>query len=321
MRTRQKGEGSAERQVVAEPQRLDRLLASLPRIGSRNRARQVLESGKITVDGAPVGLADAGRTLEAGAVVVVDWDRPGTALDAVRGRRKVADAGVVVLYDDPDVIALDKPVGLLTDTASAQQAKERDSLRKRLVPWLRAQGARPLIVHRIDRDTSGVVLVAKHEQAAEALRQQFRARAPERVYLVVVEGVLRPEEGTWEDPMAWDSGRRIQRRCKPDDPGAFLARAHYRVREILGGASLLEVRLETGRRNQIRLQAQLRGHPLVGERLYREGPPTLTFPRQALHAHRLTVRHPRTGKPLTIASPLPPDLQRLLARLRKGAVS
>lgn len=305
--------------VHTSGQRLDQVLAEVDRIGSRSRARRVLESGKVRVDGRVVGLGDAGRKLDEGALVAVDWDRPGTSTDAVRGRQKVTSAGVVVLYDDADIVAVDKPVGLLTDTADARQLKERDSLRKRLVPWLRSQGARPFVVHRIDRDTTGVVLVAKHERAAEALRTQFRNRAPERVYLAVVDGVPSPREGGWEDPMLWDPAHKIQRRCPPDAEGAFLARARYRVVEVLDGAALIEVRLETGRRNQIRLQAQLRGHPLVGERLYRapDQRPRLAFPRQALHARRLSVAHPTTGAPIVVEAPIPDDMARLLMQIRR----
>lgn len=311
-------EGSDARVTVTEAdQRLDQVLAALERVGSRNRARRVLESGKVSVDGQPVGLDDAGRRLAAGAVVRIDWDRPGSSLAAVRGRRRIAEAGLEILYEDEHVLAIDKPAGLLTDTASVQQARERDSVRKRLTPWLRARGQRPWIVHRIDRDTTGVVLVARTEPAAEHLRRQFRARAPERVYLAVVEGVPRGREGVWEDPMVWDAARRIQRRS--DEEGAFLARARWSLREAFAGAALIEVRLETGRRNQIRLQAQLRGHPLVGERLYRpEGQPDRSrFPRQALHALRLGVVHPATGRPLTVEAPIPDDLRRLLRRLRE----
>lgn len=305
--------------VEVAGERLDQVLAALPRVGSRARAKRALEGGKVTVDGASVDLGAAGRRLPTGAVVEVDWDRPGSSLARVRGKRKVAAAGIRILHEDPDLVAVDKPVGLLTDTATAQQQRERDSLRKRLTPWLRAAGGRAFIVHRIDRDTSGVVLLARNEEVAERLRAQFRARTPERVYLAVVEGVPSRSEGTWEDPMVWDAPKRIQRRCAPDDPDAFVARAHYRVVEAFSGAALVEVRLETGRRNQIRLQAQLRGHPLIGERLYRspDQPARVSFPRQALHARKLAVVHPKTGTRVEVEAPLPSDMARLLRSLRR----
>lgn len=306
----------AEVRVVDPDQRLDQVLVNMARVGSRNRARRALESGKVRVDGRPVGLDDAGRRLAPGTLVQIDWNLPGSSLAATRGRHHIAQAGLGILYEDEHVLAIDKPSGLLTDTASVQQARERDSVRKRLLPWLRAHGQRPWIVHRIDRDTTGVVLVARTEVMAERLRRQFRAHTPERVYWAVVEGVPRSREGIWEDPMVWDAARRIQRRS--DEPGAFLARAAWRVHEVFAGASLLEVRLHTGRRNQIRLQAQLMGHPLLGERLYRpsDRPDRSRFPRQALHALRLGVVHPATGRPLVVEAPLPTDFHRLLERLR-----
>lgn len=295
--------------------RLDKFLAGLASVGSREKARQALKSGKVAVDGEPVGADDAGRTLRPGQRVVIAWARPGTGRRRTAGREAMERAGVTVLYEDPAMLVADKPAGLLTDAADQDQARHRDTLRKRVRAWL--GGAEAFPVHRIDRDTTGVVAFAKTEPAREALRAQWETRSPERVYLAVVEGRVERDGGHFADWMAWDARVRVQRPCDPQADGAYLAEADWRVVERLRGATLIEVRLVTGRRNQIRLHAMLLGHPLVGEPLYRrQGRERIPFPRQALHARRLGLKHPTTGAPVVFEAPLPPDLERLLARLR-----
>jgi 23S rRNA pseudouridine1911/1915/1917 synthase len=175
-------------------------------------------------------------------------------------------------------------------------------------------------VHRIDRDTSGVVVFARRADAQARLKEQFRRREPERVYLAVVHGVPAPEQGTWRDVLAWDADDLIQRTTTAADARGREARSEYRVAERFGGASLVEVRLITGRRNQIRMQAGLHGHPLVGEQQYLPGDASIRidFSRQALHAFRLGLAHPVSRRPLRFEAPLPADLLALLSRLRSG---
>jgi 23S rRNA pseudouridine1911/1915/1917 synthase len=136
-----------------------------------------------------------------------------------------------------------------------------------------------------------------------------------------VYGHPEPREGTWRDHLVWDTDALIQKRTHPGDPRSTEAACHYRVLESFAGASLIEVRLVTGKRNQIRLQARLRGHTLVGERRYVYGPDTLRplpFGRQALHAFRLAFRHPEDGRPLAFEAALPADLSEMLLRLRRS---
>jgi 23S rRNA pseudouridine1911/1915/1917 synthase len=176
----------------------------------------------------------------------------------------------------------------------------------------------PLVVHRIDRDTSGVVLFAKHARARQHLRRQFLRRTPERLYRTVVYGDVQPSSGTWRDRLVWDDRQMIQKETHARDPRGAEAISDYKVVERLRGATLLEVRLVTGKRNQIRLQARLRGHTLVGERRYVFGPEAtrpIDFPRQALHAWKLTVEHPKTGKAITFEAPLPEDMSNLIEEL------
>ncbi|MCA9489936.1 MAG: RluA family pseudouridine synthase [Myxococcales bacterium] len=295
--------------------RLDKLLAGLPSVGSREKARQALRTGKVSVDGGAVGEHDAGKVLGLGAVVEIAWNRPGTGARRVEGQRRLEQAGVQVVSIDEHVLVADKPPGLLTDAADTEQRKRRDTLRKRVRQYLQVPEVWP--AHRIDRDTSGLVLFARTEAVKEHLLTQWHARSPHREYRVVVEGRWDRRDGRQADWMRWDSGQRLQRPCGENDAGAWLAEADVEVLERFGDrATLLGVKLVTGRRNQIRLQAMLAGHALVGEPLYRRRPATVPFPRQALHAFRLGFVHPGTQEPVMHEAPLPADLRRLLESLR-----
>ena len=175
-------------------------------------------------------------------------------------------------------------------------------------------------MHRIDRDTSGLVLFAKSEPAQLLLKEQFKRHQPERIYRAVVYGHPSPPEGTWHDHLVWDLKALIQKETHARDPRGKEAISHYRVIEPLEAASLIEVRLVTGKRNQIRIQARLRGHTLVGEQRYTYGPDalrTITFPRQALHAFRLAFRHPEDEREMRFEAPMPEDIAALIARLRR----
>jgi 23S rRNA pseudouridine1911/1915/1917 synthase len=298
--------------------RLDKYLADAARLGSRGRAATALARGKVFVGGEEAGPDDAGRRLAPGDVVRVWMDRPGSA------RRRTGRSGPAgelrIVFEDDALIVVDKPAGLL-----AVPLPERDkatSVHEQLVAHLRPRGKRkPLVVHRIDRDTSGLVVFATRPDAQLKLRNQFRRHEPVRVYLAVVYGHPSPQAGMWRDHMVWDRSALIQRATRPGDPRGHEARSEYRVVQLFRDASLVEVRLDTGRRNQIRLQARLHGHSLVGEQRYVSGPDALrpiAFPRQALHAHQLAFRHPLTDERLRFESPLPPDMVELLARLRQS---
>jgi 23S rRNA pseudouridine1911/1915/1917 synthase len=225
-----------------------------------------------------------------------------------------------VLYEDDALLVVNKPAGLLS--VPLERKRQAPSAYDHLEMHLRPHGKRrPLVVHRIDRDTSGLVVFAKTVRGQDALKDQFRRRDVERVYWAVVYGHPTPSAGTWRDHLVWDTTALIQKETSPGDPRGKEAISHYRVIEVYQGTSLLEVRLETGKRNQIRLQARLRGHTLVGERRYVYGPDSLrplAFARQALHAHRLSFRHPVDGRPLSFEAPLPADLTGMLARLRRS---
>ena len=297
--------------------RLDKFLAGADRAGSRPRALAALERGKVFVNGAEVAPADAGRRLAAGDVVRLWMDRPGSA----RKRPRTGTSGPIdVVYEDDDVLVVNKPAGLLT--VPLERKADARSVYDWIVERDRGRGKRrPLVVHRIDQDSSGLVVFAKHAAAREALQAQFRKREPERVYQAVLHGRVTPRHGTWRDHLVWDTKSLIQKAADPGDVRALEAVADYRVVETFRTASLLEIRLRSGRRNQIRIQARLRGHSLVGEERYvgSEAEGGVQFTRQALHAARLSFRHPSDGRPLVFTAPLPRDMQDLLARLRRGS--
>lgn len=297
--------------------RLDKFLAAGERLGSRSRVVTALDKGQVFLNGREVSRAEAGYVLKPDDALRVWQDRPGSA----SRRHTSRTAGEVeVLYDDAAVMVVNKPAGLLSVPLErkAQAASAYDHLETYLRPYGKR---RPLVVHRIDRDTSGLVVFAKTVRAQEVLKEQFRRREVERVYLAVVYGCPSPDAGTWRDHLVWDTKALIQKETSASDPRGKLAVSHYRVLEAFDGASLLEVRLETGKRNQIRLQARLRGHTLVGERRYVYGPDALrplVFGRQALHAHRLSFRHPADDRLLIFEAPLPVDFSGMMVRLRRS---
>ncbi|MCA8960583.1 MAG: RluA family pseudouridine synthase [Planctomycetes bacterium] len=303
-------------------ERLDKWLAAPERLGSRKRAAQALERGKVFVDGEVQTLRDGGRPVKVGSRVRVWLDRPGTAKPSGLSKPAVAKrvlGRLKIVHDDEDLIVIDKPAGLLTVPREGSDGHD-DTVLARLEAALdRQQRRRLFIVHRIDRWTTGLVVVARSAAMQEVLREQFFRRTPQRRYLTVLCGGPDEESGTWTDSLIADPQTRIQRRCRATEPGVE-AISHFRVVERFGDrASLLQVDLVTGKRNQIRVQAALRGLPLIGERLYTSShvTPTIEFTRQALHAHRLVFQHPRTGTPLECVAPLPADMKKLLRRLRE----
>jgi len=297
-------------------ERLDKFLAALDRVGSRGRAADALARGRIFLNDKEATPADGSTRLVSGDRVKFWPDRPGSAK---RKTPRAARPGELpILYEDDALIIVNKPPGLLAVPLERQE--DAASVQDELMLHLRSKGKRrPLVVHRIDRDTSGLVVFATRPDAQARLKDQFRRREPERVYLAVVYGHPTPAAGSWTDHLVWDQKQLIQKETHPRDPRGQEARSHYRVVERLRGASLIEVRLVTGRRNQIRLQARLHGHTLIGEARYTYGSDSLRpieFPRQALHAYRLAFRHPLTGQPLSFEAPLPVDMQGLIRSLR-----
>ncbi len=263
------------------------------------------------------GIDDAGRRLAADDGVRVWMDRPGSSRPSPRPRTA---GDLWIVYEDAALIVVNKPSGLLS--VPLERRSEATSVQEQLSEHLRPRGRRrPFVVHRIDRDTSGLVVFAVQAEAQRRLREQFKRHDAERVYLAVVYGHPSPSSGVWRDRLVWDERALIQKETHPRDPQGKEAVSEYRVLDTFREASLIEVRLVTGKRNQIRLQARLRGHTLVGEQRYTYGPEELrgiAFPRQALHAYRLGFAHPDTNKFLQFEAPVPEDMQDLLGRLGRA---
>src|SRR3954470_4161015 len=223
--------------AAAEGIRLDKFLAGAERLGSRGRAADALQRGKVFLNDAEMSPRDGGRRLSQGDVVRIWIDRPGSAHR--RTTRAARTGEIDVLYEDDVLIAVNKPPGLLT--VPLPRKRDRASVQELLDEHLRTRGRRrALAVHRIDRDTSGLVVFATRPDAQARLKDQFRRREPERVYLVVVYGHPSPEAGTWSDHLAWDQRALIQKETHPRDPRAKEARSEYRVLESFRDASLLE---------------------------------------------------------------------------------
>jgi 23S rRNA pseudouridine1911/1915/1917 synthase len=289
------------------PIRLDKLVAE--RFGlSRRAAQEAVRNGRIDLGG---GRCDEpGREVETDADVQFFPNRPKAR--KVQGRLQV-------LFEDRHVLIVDKPAGLLTQPTMDH---ERDTLMERASRYLTLRyGGRPFvgIVHRLDKDTSGALALARSRVAVRALQDLFKAHDIERQYLAVVEGAVRQESGTIR--LALVTNRGDLRRGVAREPGEGRpAATHFRVVERFGPvATLVACWLETGRTHQIRIHMAEMGHPVVGEAVYR---PRLQprckahFHRQALHAQTLGFVHPLTGETVHVEAPLPSDLGALLTDLR-----
>jgi len=302
--------------------RLDRFLATLPGIGTRARGRQLIDAGHVRVDGAARKPA---TELRAGMSVAVDVPPPApSTLEA-------QDIPLRVLYEDADLLVIDKPAGMVVHPAPGAR---RDTVVNALLHRSRGiagvgAAERPGIVHRLDRDTSGVLAVALTPAALEAVARQFRERSVRKEYVGIVHGAVRLARGRIELPVGRDPRERKRMSVSPRrGRGALTA---YEVVERLPGASVLRLAPHTGRTHQLRVHLQALGHPLVGDRVYggarravRGCPASAAaaieaFPRQALHAASLALAHPVTGAPLRFEAPLPADMTALLDTLRAAA--
>jgi len=297
--------------------RLDRFLAAPERLGSRAKAATAIERGKVFLNGKEIEGRDGGLRLAIGDLVRIWIDRPGSA----RARPRTGLTGDLdVVFEDDALVIVNKPAGVLS--VPLERNPGVPSAYALLEQRFRSHGKRrPFVVHRIDQDTSGLVVFAKDPTSQQRLKAQFAQRQPERVYLAVVYGHPSPADGTWRDVLVWDTKALIQKATHPRDPRGSEAIADYRTVERFRDAALIEVQLRTGRRNQIRVQAKLRGHTLVGEDRYVYGTEALRpipFGRQALHAYRIGFVHPLEDRDVQIEVPPPADFQDLLSRLRRG---
>ena len=284
-------------------QRLDHFLQSRMPGYSRARIQSWIKEGRVTVNGAA---AKASRLLRAGETVDVE----PAELPPLNAAPE--DLPVEILYEDAAVIAVNKPAGLVVHAGAGARS---GTLVNRLVHRFQSLSQvggdlRPGIVHRLDKDTSGVLLVARTDAAHRALASQFASRSVEKVYRALVQGRVRADSGRIAAPIARDPHRRTRMTAKLGTGRAALT--EYRVLERFDKFTYLEVRIGTGRTHQIRAHMAGLGHPVAGDRLYGARP----GPRMFLHAWRIGFTSPATDQRVTVEAPLPPALEQWLAGLR-----
>lgn len=295
--------------------RLDKALAELLPELSRERLKSLIVEGEVTTDGRTL---NPSVKVAAGQLYAVNIPAPAEA-EAI-----AQDIPVNIVHEDADLIVVDKPAGLVVHPAAGNLD---GTLVNALLHHCRGElsgiggVARPGIVHRIDKDTSGLLVVAKSDRAHEGLAQQFKAHSIDRLYAAIVYGLPQPSAGTVDTWIGRSDADRKKMAVHREGRGKH-AVTHYRMIERLAGAALVECKLETGRTHQVRVHMAHLGHPLIGDPVYsrdRKGfktiLETLRFKRQALHAKRLGFIHPLTGQKLSFDSALPIDMQELLSEL------
>ncbi|MXV79305.1 MAG: RluA family pseudouridine synthase [Chloroflexi bacterium] len=292
-------------------ERLDQFLARRLDGASRTQARQLIDDGLVRIDGS---LERPAYKLRFGELIAV-YPRASSPVEAP------IEVELSVVYEDDHLAVIDKPANLTVHPAPGETQPTLIGAILHRWPEVstiseddpEADPLRPGLVHRLDRDTTGLLMIAKDAQTLASLRDQLRARTMDKRYLALVVGAPDPPAGLIDAPIGRDPAdpRRmaILDRARPSQTG-------YETVEQFSDAALLECRLITGRTHQIRVHLSAVGHPIAGDTMY--GMPTPLINRQALHATRLTIRHPVSDEPLTLESGPPADVRNLLSHLREG---
>ena len=310
--------------------RLDRfLVAQLPHV-SRSRIQQTLESGKVWIEGLQRDShLKSSHHLHGGETVCVELEAP----PPLRGFPE--SIPLEILHEDDCLVAINNPAGMAVHLgAGVRSGTLVNALLHRFQSLSSVGGeARPGIVHRLDRNTSGIVLIAKDDQTHRNLAAQFSSRTVHKQYIALVHGRISPDHGTISTPISRDLVRRTRMTTRRRDGRSALTR--YQLMECFRGFSLLSVEISTGRMHQIRVHLSSIGHPVAGDTLYgapsrisasllknpsqiasqTESETFSTLPRQFLHATRIRFQHPKTGQPVELHSPLPSDLAEFLSAL------
>jgi 23S rRNA pseudouridine1911/1915/1917 synthase len=302
--------------VTGAPGRLDKVLADASGL-SRERIKALIGEGRVTI--AQAVTTQASLKVAAGSPFTILVPR------ATPAEAEAQDIPLAVVFEDDHLIVVDKPAGLVVHPAAGNLD---GTLVNALLHHCRGQlsgiggVARPGIVHRIDKDTSGLLVVAKTDRAHEGLAQQFAAHSILRSYRAVASGIPRLTAGRVEGAIGRSSTNRKKMAVVEDGRGKH-AVTHYKVLESLKSAALLECRLETGRTHQVRVHMASIGHPLLGDPAYGRTPSSLKpilddleFRRQALHAAELGFLHPVNRETVQFFSPIPPDMSALIGELR-----
>ncbi|HXE04541.1 MAG TPA: RluA family pseudouridine synthase [Bryobacteraceae bacterium] len=341
------GEGTGRRGLEAPPeaagQRLDLFLTAQLEGVSRSRVQLLLEQGSVTVDGRA---GKASWKIRGGERIEISVDPTPAPLKATPEAIPLE-----VVYEDADIAVVNKPAGMMIHAGSgaSEDARNRGTLVNALLYRFNALSStggelRPGIVHRLDKDTSGLVVVAKNDQAHAALGAMFAGRRVKKTYFALVQGTVERERGTIAAGISRDPVRRTRMTTRPTE-NARSAVSHFevtrRVVSRFGRFTMVKVRIETGRTHQIRVHMASIGHPVVGDALYggarqltdqeaaqaagsraarrKREPEKLRLGRNFLHAARIEFAHPITGKPIELEAPLPAELERYLHRLESDA--
>lgn len=283
------------RTTVTQAETLLDALARLFPDSSKTTLRQMLQSGRVRVNGEIE--KNARRDLESGDSIDVAQKSVHVALPE----------GLAILHEDEDLIVVLKSHGLLT---VATERERETTTQAHLNAYLKQKGEdRIHVVHRLDRETSGILVFAKNFETREALKEQFAAHTTERVYVAIIEGKLNPPQGTIRSMLR--ERRDLRMESVKAHPDAKLAVTHYRTIQSKGAYSMLEINLETGRKNQIRTHLSEAGHPVIGDRMY--GSTVNPIGRLGLHAKLLGFDHPATGKRMVFTAPVPAAFKKLFA--------
>ncbi|MGA7108449.1 MAG: RluA family pseudouridine synthase [Terracidiphilus sp.] len=322
----------------ASGQRLDHFLTTQLSGVSRSRVQLLLEQGDVLVNGTRL---KASLKLRGGEQIVVTGDPHPAPLKAI-----AEDIPLDVVYEDPDLAVVNKPAGMMVHAGSGQSddARSRGTLVNALLHRFRALSStggdlRPGIVHRLDKDTSGLIIVAKNDAAHLALGTLFSSRRVRKTYFALVQGEISSAKGTISASVGRDPLRRTRMTARPTE-NARSAVSHYEVVRKLstrfGKFTLVRVRIETGRTHQIRVHMASIGHPVVGDTLYGAAgqlteqadakthrsvnkPERLRLGRNFLHSAQLEFEHPTSGKTLNLEAPLPKELEEFLQKLESSS--
>jgi 23S rRNA pseudouridine1911/1915/1917 synthase len=298
--------------VETKGDRLDRWLSKQLSDLSRSRLQHLIEDGRVWVNG---DICLSKKThLQPGDRIQVEIPPP-EPLD-LRPQTIPLD----ILYEDEELVVINKPAGLVVHPAPGHPDGTLVNALLAHCDSLAGIGGvqRPGIVHRLDKDTSGAIAVAKTDRAHQSLQAQIKARTASREYLAIVCGVPPTETGTIDQPIGRHPVHRKKMAVVPIQRGGRPAITHWRTLERLGNYTLLHFRLETGRTHQIRVHCTHLGHPIVGDPVYGSGRSVgVNLPGQALHAWKLTLQHPVSGEWIEAIAPLPETFNKLLEILRQ----
>ena len=293
--------------VDSTGERLDKWLTTALPEHSRSVIQRWIANSRVTIAGSVV---KASYRVQAGEVVQLDVP------PLLPAAMEAQDIPLTIVYEDADLLLVDKPAGLVVHPAPGHASGTLVNALLYHVPDLAGIGGelRPGIVHRLDKDTSGLLLVAKNDKAQRELQRQFKERLVHKVYLALLDGTLTPRQGTIEAPIGRDPRNRQRmavisgQESKQSRPAV----TDYRVRTYYAGFTLVEAEPHTGRTHQIRVHFQFIGFPVVADAVYGHRKPRIICPRQFLHAHILGFRRPSDGVYVEFTSPLPADLQAVL---------